>query len=79
MTVDNGHIYADFAQILISEAIELCRDDDLGLDLKNTVYVLDASTIDLCMSQFPWMRFRQTKSAIRPSPFDEECADAGDP
>ena len=58
-------IYADFAQTLISQAIELYRDEDLGLDLKNTIYALDASTIDLCMSLFPWARFRKTKSAVK--------------
>lgn len=59
------NIYADFAQILIQQAIELYRDEDLGLDLKNTVYALDASTIDLCMSLFPWAKFRKTKSAVK--------------
>ena len=58
-------IYADFAQTLISQAIELYQDEDLGLDLKNTVYALDASTIDLCMSLFPWAKFRKTKSAVK--------------
>lgn len=58
-------IYAEFAQTLISQAIELYRDEDLGLDLKNTIYALDASTIDLCMSLFPWARFRKTKSAVK--------------
>lgn len=58
-------MYADFAPSLISRAIELYRDEDLGLDLKNTIYALDASTIDLCMSLFPWARFRKTKSAVK--------------
>jgi len=58
-------IYADFAQTLISQAIELYQDEDLGLDLQNTIYALDASTIDLCMSLFPWAKFRKTKSAVK--------------
>jgi hypothetical protein len=58
-------IYADFAQTLISQAVELYQDEDLGLDLKNTIYALDASTIDLCLSLFPWARFQKTKSAVK--------------
>ena len=57
-------IYADFAQALIKIARSLYADDELGLDLKNTVYVLDSSTIDLCFSVFPWALFRSTKSAV---------------
>ena len=58
-------IYSDFAQILIHEARGLYVDDDFGLDLKETVYALDSSTIDLCLSVFPWARFRRTKAAIK--------------
>jgi hypothetical protein len=58
-------IYADFAQVLIGEARALYAEDDLGLDLEATVYALDASTIDLCLSMFPWARFRQTKGAVK--------------
>ena len=58
-------IYADFAQILIREAIELYQNDDFGLELKETVYALDASTIDLCLSVFPWAKFRKTKAAVK--------------
>ena len=58
-------IYSDFAQILIHEARQLYVDDDFGLELKDTVYALDASTIDLCLSVFPWARFRKTKGAIK--------------
>jgi len=58
-------IYADFAQALIDKARPLYADEDLGLDLNNTVYALDASTIDLCLSLFPWARFRSTKSAVK--------------
>ncbi len=58
-------IYSDFAQILIHEARRLYANDDFGLDLKESVYALDSSTIDLCLSVFPWARFRKTKSAIK--------------
>ena len=58
-------IYSDFAQILINEARRLYVDDDFGLELKETVYALDSSTIDLCLSVFPWARFRKTKGAIK--------------
>ena len=58
-------IYADFAQALIKLARPLYADEDLGLDLDQTVYALDASTIDLCLSLFPWAHFRSTKSAVK--------------
>lgn len=58
-------IYADFAQALIRTARPLYVDEDLGLELDNTVYALDASTIDLCLSVFPWALFRSTKSAVK--------------
>jgi hypothetical protein len=58
-------IFADFAQVLIGEARRLYADEDLGLDLDATVYALDASTIDLCLSLFPWARFRKTKGAVK--------------
>jgi len=58
-------IYADFAQILIREAKLLYAGDDLPVDLDATVYALDASTIDLCLSMFPWAKFRQTKGAVK--------------
>jgi len=58
-------IYADFAQALIKIARPLYAGDELGLDLRNTVYALDASTIDLCLSVFPWALFRSTKSAVK--------------
>jgi hypothetical protein len=58
-------IYADFAQILIYQARKLYRDEDFGIELDQTVYALDASTIDLCLSLFPWARFRKTKGAIK--------------
>lgn len=58
-------IYADFAQILIAEARGLYADENFGVELDNTVYALDASTIDLCLSLFPWAKFRRTKGAIK--------------
>lgn len=58
-------LYADFAQRLIAQARQLYATDDLGIDLANTVYALDASTIDLCLALFPWAPFRQTKAAIK--------------
>jgi hypothetical protein len=59
------HIYAEFAQVLIAEARRLYADQDLGVDLDATVYALDSTTIDLCLSLFPWARFRKTKGAIK--------------
>jgi hypothetical protein len=58
-------IYCDFAQVLINKARKLYAGDDFGLHLDETVYALDASTIDLCRSLFPWARFRSTKSGIK--------------
>ncbi len=58
-------IYSDFAQILIHEARRLYAEDHFGLELNNTVYALDSSTIDLCLSLFPWARFRKTKAAVK--------------
>src|SRR5262249_9661593 len=58
-------IYADLAQRLIAQARRLYAGDSLGLDLDNTVYALDSTTIDLCLSVFPWARFRTTKAAVK--------------
>jgi IS4 transposase len=58
-------IYADFAQVLIHEARRLYIDEPFGLELDQTVYALDATTIDLCLSVFPWARFRTTKAGIK--------------
>lgn len=58
-------IYADFAQVLISEARRLYADDKFSVDLKETAYALDASTIDLCLSVFPWAKFRKTKAGVK--------------
>lgn len=63
--VRDWRIYADFAQALIKIARPLYAKEDLGLDLDNTIYALDASTIDLCLSVFPWALFRSTKSAVK--------------
>jgi len=58
-------IYADFAQRLITPARKLYATEDLGLDLSNTVYALDSTTIDLCLSLFPWAPFRKAKAAVK--------------
>jgi len=58
-------IYADFAQSLIRKATDLCHDDGSVIDVNNTVYALDSSTIDLCLALFPWAPFRSTKSAVK--------------
>ena len=58
-------IYSDFAQILIHQARQLYADDDFGLELQETVYALDATIIDLCLSVFPWAHFRKTKGAVK--------------
>ena len=58
-------IYADFAQILIRDARQLYANDDFGLQLGQTVYALDATTIDLCLSLFPWAKFRKRKAAVK--------------
>ena len=58
-------IYADFAQGLIATAKTLYAGEDFGVDLDATVYALDSTTIDLCLSLFPWARFVHTKAAIK--------------
>lgn len=58
-------IYAEFAQRLIAQARKLYATEDLGLELSNTVYALDATTIDLCLALFPWAPFRTTKAAVK--------------
>ena len=58
-------LYADFAHALIRLARPLYAEEDLGLELDNTVYALDSSTIDLCLSVFPRAPFRQTKAAVK--------------
>ena len=61
----NWRIHQDFALSLISIARRLYAQDSFALELKNTVYALDSSTIDLCLALFPWARFRKTKGAVK--------------
>ncbi len=63
--IRDWRIYADFAQSLIGIARPLYVDEPFGVDLSDTVYALDATTIDLCLSVFPWAPFRSTKAAIK--------------
>ncbi len=58
-------IYADFAQVLIHQARSLYADDDFGVELDQTVYALDTTTIDLCLSLFPWAKFQKRKGGIK--------------
>jgi hypothetical protein len=58
-------IYADFAQILIATARDLYRDEPFGVALSETVYAFDSTTIDLCLTLFPWGKFRRHKSAVK--------------
>lgn len=58
-------IWADFAQVLIHTARHLYADDSFGIELDQTVYAFDSTTIDLCLSLFPWARFRKHKAAIK--------------
>jgi Domain of unknown function (DUF4372)/Transposase DDE domain len=59
------HIFADFAQVLICRARKLYADEPFGVELEQTVYALDSTTIDLCLSLFPWARFRRRKGAVK--------------
>ena len=59
------HIWADIAAVLVRRARKLYVSDDIGLDLANTVYALDSTMIDLCLSLFPWADFRSTKAAMK--------------
>jgi len=58
-------IYADFCQILISQARSLYVNEDFGIELEDTAYALDSTTIDLCLSLFPWAAFRKHKAAVK--------------
>ncbi len=58
-------IFSDFAHVLIDIARKLYAQDDFGLELEQAVYVLDSTTIDLCLSLFPWAKFRKTKGAVK--------------
>ncbi len=59
-------IYADFAQILIATARKLYAGEEFGVEIESTVYVLDSTTINLCLALFPWAQFRKTKAAVKP-------------
>jgi hypothetical protein len=58
-------IYADFAQVLIAIARPLYVHDPIGVDLEQSLYALDSTTIDLCLSLFPWAKFRRRKAAVK--------------
>jgi len=58
-------IYQDYAQLLIREAIELYSENEFSVELKNAVYAIDSTTIDLCLSLFPWAKFRKKKGAVK--------------
>ena len=58
-------IFADFAQVLIRIARPLCATDPIGVDLDQSLYALDSTTIDLCLSLFPWAKFRKHKAAVK--------------
>jgi hypothetical protein len=58
-------IYADFAQVLIAIARPLYAQDPIGVELNQNLYALDSTTIDLCLSLFPWAKFRQHKAAVK--------------
>ena len=63
--IRDWRIYADFARVLIEHARQLYKNDELGIKLKQTVYAFDSTTIDLCLSLFPWAKFRKHKGAIK--------------
>ena len=58
-------IYAEFAQVLISAARKMYSNEDFGVELKNTIYALDSTTIDLCLSLFPWAAYSETQAGVR--------------
>ena len=57
--------YAEFVHHLIAQARKVYANESLGMELANTVYALDSTTIDLCLSLFPWAHFRSTKAAVK--------------
>jgi hypothetical protein len=63
--VRDWRIYRDFAQVLMGIARDLYRDESFGVELSETVYAFDSTTIDLCLSLFPWGQFRRRKSAVK--------------
>jgi hypothetical protein len=58
-------IYAEFAHVLIQKAQELYANEEFGVQLKHATYALDSTTIDLCLSLFPWAKFRKHKAAVK--------------
>src|SRR5207245_3145751 len=58
-------IYADFARLLIAQARALYQHEPFGVELEQTVYAFDSTTVDLCLSLFPWAQFRRRKSAVK--------------
>jgi hypothetical protein len=63
--IRDWRIYADFAQVLIAKARMLYANNDFGVQLNRDVYALDSTTIDLCLTLFPWAKFRQHKAAVK--------------
>jgi len=63
--VRNWRIFADFARVLIAQARALYQDEPFGVELDQTVYAFDSTTIDLCLALFPWAQFRRHKSAVK--------------
>jgi hypothetical protein len=63
--VHDWRVVADFAQVLIGRVRKLYADQPLGVELEQTVYALNSTTIDLCLSLFPWARFRRRKGAVK--------------
>ena len=63
--VRDWRIYADFAQVLITTARSLYAKEEFGIELDQTVYALDSTTIDLCLALFPWAKFRKRKGAVK--------------
>jgi IS4 transposase len=63
--IRDWRIYADFAQVLINIARPLYAHDDIGVELDDMVYALDSTTIDLCLTLFPWAKFRRRKAAVK--------------
>jgi len=63
--VRDWRIFADFAQVLVASARPLYAGDPIGVDLDASLYALDSTTIDLCLSLFPWAKFRKHKAAVK--------------
>ena len=61
----NWRIYADFAQLLISQAKKLYKNGALDMECESNIYAIDVTTIDLCLQVFPWEKFRNTKGVIK--------------